>query len=98
MKTEIVKGLFVLDKDIYDSEAMYKSHKGAIDDIIDWGNKLNLFVGFGSLSDHSYGCQYEMHGLTKTYLKGLVSELKTMLKSEFPNFKESFQMFGQKVS
>ena len=37
MKTEVVKGLFILDKDIYDTKAMYESHKKTIDNIIDWG-------------------------------------------------------------
>lgn len=97
METEVVKGLFILDKDIYDTEAMYESHKKTIDNIIDWGNKLDLCICFGGMNDHSYGCQYEMRGLTKSYLKGLVAELKVMLKPEFPNFKESFQMFGEMI-
>ena len=37
MKTEVVKGLFILGKDIYDTKAMYESHKKTIDNIIDWG-------------------------------------------------------------
>lgn len=98
MKVQIVKGLLILDKDIYDLDAMYKSHKNVIDSVIDWANKLNLDICFGGLDDHTYGCQYVFDGETKLYIKGLVAELKSMLKSEFPSLKENYQMFGERIS
>ena len=71
---------------------IHNEHKKVIDEVIDWCNKLDLCIVFGGTADNKYICEYAFSGLTKAYLKGLVAELKAMLKSDFPQIKEHHQV------
>ena len=87
-KKQFVRGSWLLEKNVADSNAYCKTHKAAIDSIIAWANTLNIYVGFG-LS--------EVFGDTKAMCKGVSSELKAKLKPEWKGFSLGYQTFGFKL-
>ena len=106
MNKYIIKGLLILEsnpnnpkddesRDIYTSN-VYQNHKDTIDKLIEWANRTNAALLFGGTEDNYYVCEYAFDGLTKPYLKGLVSELKAMLKPDFPQIKENHQVMFER--
>lgn len=88
------KGSYVLAENVADTHGYYDEHKGAIDKIVAWGNEVNVYVGFGTSSDHTYLCEYEITGETKTKRRSLVAELKAMLKQEWKRMRLGHQQDG----
>lgn len=96
VKKQFVRGSWLLEKDVIDDSTYYKQHKSAIDSIIAWANSLNIYTGFGVSSDKTFLCEYEVFSDTKAMCKGIASELKAKLKSEWKGVSLGFQTFGYK--
>ncbi|NBH77000.1 hypothetical protein D3Z52_02140 [Clostridiaceae bacterium] len=93
-KKQFVRGSWLLEKNVADSNAYCKTHKAAIDSIIAWANTLNIYVGFGLSEDKTFLCEYEVFGDTKAMCKGVASELKAKLKPEWKGVSLGYQTFG----
>lgn len=89
-----VRGSFTLESNVIDLQAYYEQHKSKLDEIVAWANTLNIYVGFGTSEDHTYLCEYEVYERTAQMCKGVVAELKTMLKSEWKNVQLGYQVEG----
>lgn len=95
MKKYIVQGNFIIKEETVDD--YYEKNKNNIDNIVEWANELNLFLNFGYTDKNDFICQYEFTGDTKSYIKGLASELKFMLKSISKDTKLGMQIFRERI-
>ena len=95
MTTQIIKGVYILDRDIYDLDAVIKTHKSGLQEIGEWMLKNDVSFAFGCTPDHYFVCEYKCGGETRAFVKGMSAEIKAMLKKEFPSIKESYQMCGE---
>ena len=84
----------MLKKDVADSNAYCETHRTTIDSIIAWADTLNIYVGFGLSEDKTFLCEYEVFSDTKAMCKGVASELKAKLKSEWKGVSLGYQTFG----
>ena len=97
-KRKFVQGSFVLATNITDLDAYYLEHKTAIDSIVEWADKVGMYVGFGISSDNTYLCEYDTTQHTKSMCTGLANELKAMLKAEWKSsVKLGFQAHGERI-
>ena len=95
---KFVRGSYILATNITDLDAYYHKHKTAIDSIIEWADKVGMYVGFGTSSDNTYLCEYDTTQLTKSMCTGLVNELKARLKAEWKSsVKLGFQAHGERI-
>ena len=93
---KFIKGAFVLDEKIESKEEYTKSKKDVMQEIVAWADfELGVELGFGYTDDKQLVCQYRIEGHTQKVCQGLLSELKRMLKKNFPRMKETLQMKGE---
>lgn len=95
-KKQFVRGSWLLEKNVADSNSYCQDHKSVIDSVIAWANTLNIYVGFGLSEDKTFLCEYEVFSDTKAMCKGIASELKAKLKPEWKNVSLGYQTFGYK--
>lgn len=96
-KEKFVRGSFVLDENVEDTDTYYEEHKAKIDSIIEWANRMGIYVGFGISESRNYLCEYEVTGQTTRMCKGVASELKALLKPEWKKVRMSYQVEGHKI-
>lgn len=96
MKKQYVRGSWLLKENVTDDSAYYEQHKSAIDNIIAWADSLRIYVGFGVSGDKTFLCEYEVFSDTKAMCKGVASELKAKLKTEWKDVTLGYQTFGYK--
>ena len=95
---KFVRGSFALATNITDLDAYYLEHKTAIESIVEWADKVGMYVGFGTSSDNTYLCEYDTTQLTKSMCTGLVNELKARLKAEWKSsVKLRYQAYGDSL-
>lgn len=91
---KFIKGTFELDQDVVNLEEYEEKHKRAIEEIIDWANDFNVGINMGTSDDNTYLIEYKIVGKTASFCKGLLSELKSMLKDEWKKTKSLWQGSG----
>jgi len=91
---KFIQGAFELDRYVEDIEAYEDKHRKAIDDIIDWGNNFKLYINIGTTDMNKFVVEYKIVGQTTSFCKGLLSELKAMLKDEWKNMQLLWQGSG----
>lgn len=91
---KFIKGTFELDKDVINLEEYEDKHKTALEEIIDWANSLDVDVLFGTSDDNAYLIEYKIVGKTASLCKGLLSELRSMLKDEWKKTQSVWQASG----
>ena len=89
-----IEGTFELDHDVIDLISYEDAHEKALKQIIEWGDDEGIVIVFGTSDDNTYLCQYQTICNTSAMCKGLVAELKHMLKSEFKKTKSILQYSG----
>lgn len=92
-----MRGSWLLEEHIEDANAYYELHKAKIDEIIDWANRLDIYVGFGKSEDDTFLCEYEVTGQTSRMCKGVAAELKALLKTEWKSVSLGYQVEGHKI-
>ena len=93
---KFIKGAFVLDEKIESEEEYTKNKKDVMQEIVAWADfELGVELGFGYTDDKQVVCQYRIESHTQKACHGLLSELKRMLKKNFPRMKETLQMKGE---
>ncbi len=95
-KEKFVRGSWLLEECVEDASAYYEQHKAKVDEVIDWANCLNIYVGFGTSEDGTYLCEYDVTGQTTQMCKGIAAELKALLKAEWKNVRLGYQVQGFK--
>lgn len=94
---KFVRGTFIIEKNVVDLNAYYLKHQRAIDSIVKWADQVGMYVGFGTSSDNTYLCEYEVTQLKKSACTGLANELKAMLKAEWKSAVQlGFQSYGDR--
>ena len=91
---KFIKGTFELDTDVINLEEYEEKHRNAIEEIIAWANTFNAVINMGTADDNSYLIEYKIVGNTASFCKGLLSELKSMLKAEWKKTNSLFQASG----
>ena len=91
---KFIKGTFELDKDVINLEEYENKHTIAIEEIIDWANSYNIAINMGTSDDNTYLLEYKIIGKTASLCKGLLSELRSMLKDEWKKTKSVWQASG----
>ena len=91
---KFIKGTFELDKDVINLEEYEDKHNIAIEEIIDWANSYNVAINMGTSDDNTYLLEYKIVGKTASLCKGLLSELRSMLKDEWKKTKSVWQASG----
>ena len=81
---KFIKGAIELDKNVTDLTAYEEPKKNKLDEIVEWCNKYNVYIIFGTSDDNTYLCEYKVVANTKAMCKGVVKELKEILKGMFP--------------
>lgn len=91
---KFIQGTFELDQDVINLKEYEEKHKMVITKIIDWANKYDVDINMGISLDNSYLIEYKIVGNTLSFCKGLLSELKSMLKNEWKQMKSLWQGNG----
>lgn len=91
---KFIKGTFELDKDVINLEEYENKHTIAIEEIIDWANSYNVAINMGTSDDNTYLLEYKIVGKTASLCKGLLSELRSMLKDEWKKAQSVWQASG----
>ena len=89
-----IKGIFELDKNVTDLVAYEEKKKVQLLNIVDWCNRFEVEINLGTADDNTYLCEYKIVANTKAMCKGLLKELKQMLKDCFPYVETLLQMEG----
>lgn len=91
---KFIRGTWELDENVTDLVAYEEQHVKAIEQLIEWANSLGVYLNMGISEDNYYLCEYVIRGNTASYCKGICSELKHMLKAEFPKVELVYQGSG----
>ena len=91
---KFIKGTFELDKDVINLEEYENKHTIAIEEIIDWANSYNIAINMGTSDDNTYLLEYKIVGKTASSCKGLLSELRSLLKDEWKKAQSVWQASG----
>lgn len=91
---KFIQGTFELDQNVIDLEGYEEKHKRAIEEIIDWANSFDVGINMGTADDNTYLIEYKIVGNTASFCKGMLSELRSMLKDEWKKAKSLWQGSG----
>lgn len=91
---KFIKGTFELDQNVTDLVEYEKKHETMLNKLVEWATRLNIAINIGTSEDNTYLCEFKIVGATASYCRGLCSELKQMLKAEFPKTKSIWQGSG----
>lgn len=91
---KFIKGTFELDQNVVNLEEYEEKHKRAIEEIIDWANSFDVGINIGTSDDNTYLIEYKIVGKTASFCKGLLSELRQILKEHWPKPKSLWQGSG----
>lgn len=91
---KFIKGTFELDQNVTDLVEYEKKHETMLNNLVEWATRLNIAINIGTSEDNTYLCEFKIVGATASYCRGLCSELKQMLKAEFPKIKSIWQGSG----
>lgn len=91
---KFIKGTFELDQDVVNLEEYEAKHKRAIDEIFDWANSFDVSINMGTSDDNTYLIEYKIIGNTASFCKGILAELKVILKDEWKKTKSLWQGSG----
>lgn len=91
---KFIKGTFELNQNITDLDEYEKQHETMLNNLIEWAKRFNVSINIGTSDDNTYLCEYKIVGNTASYCKGLCSELRQMLKAEYPKTKSIWQGSG----
>ena len=84
---KFIKGTFELDQNVTNLVEYEKKHETMLNNLVEWATRLNIAINIGTSEDNTYLCEFKIVGATASYCRGLCSELKQMLKAEFPKTK-----------
>lgn len=91
---KFIKGTFELDQNVIDLVEYENQRKNAIEELIDWADSFDVAINMGTADDNSYLCEYKIVGKTASFCKGLLSELRQILKEYWPKTKSLWQGSG----
>ena len=91
---KFIKGTFELDTNVTDLIKYEKKHDTMLNQLIEWADSLGVALNIGTSEDNTYLCEYKIVGNTASYCKSLCSELRQILKNEFPKTKSLWQGSG----
>ena len=91
---KFIQGSFEIDKNVTDTDLFVKKNKSYIDNLFAWADKFGVEMTLGTSDDNTCLCEYKIVGNTVSMCKGILSELKSMLKTEFPKTKSLWQGSG----
>ena len=91
---KFIRGTFELDQNVVDLIGYEEKHMDAIKEIIDWANKYDVEIKMGTSEDDSYLIEYKIIGSTRAFCKGLLSELKLLLKKEWKKAESLMEASG----
>jgi len=94
MKKKFVKGTFELDVGVTDLSEYEEKHRQIITRLLKWAEFFDVAIILRTSNDNHYLCEYMITGETAKYCLSLYSELKQMLKSDFPKFETLWQGSG----
>ena len=94
---KFIRGTLQLEEYIEDTDAYTEKHRKFLEDVVAWGDRMEVQITIGASNDNAYLCEYVIIGKTSQYCKGLFSELKEMLKPVFPKVKSILQYSGNKI-
>lgn len=81
------KGYYIIGEHIYDVKAFVNNHKKTIDEVMEWGNKEDVFVEFGCLKNGQAYCRYHLGRENQYEVAALEGALDHLLKSEFASMR-----------
>lgn len=91
---KFIKGTFELDHNVTDLAEYEKKHGTMLGELIGWTERFGIAIYLGTSEDNTYLCEYKITGETASCCKSLCSELRQMLKAEFPKTKSLWQGSG----
>lgn len=92
-----IRGTFELEQNVTDLDEFEKQHKTMMTNLPEWLERHDVKFVMGTSDDNTYLCEYTIVGATASYCKGLCSELKQLLKTEFPKIKLLYQESGNLI-
>ncbi|MBQ6863255.1 MAG: hypothetical protein IJO14_03335 [Clostridia bacterium] len=91
---KFIKGAFEIQQNVANVDAFAEQHQSAFDQWVAWADKVDVGISLGTSDDNTFLCEYHVVGQTVAYCKGLVAELKQMIKTEFPKMSSLWQGSG----
>lgn len=91
---KFIKGTFELDKNVTDLVAYEEIHKRAIEELFDWSSSYDVVINMGTSDDNTYLIEYKIVARTASMCKGILSEMKQILKDEWKKTKMVWQGSG----
>lgn len=94
MAKKFKKGAFVLKEGVTDLVAFEKPIEAQLKEIIAWAERNRVELAFGTTENNTYICEYKVVANTNQLCRGLVAELKAMVKKLFPKLSLSHEFSG----
>lgn len=91
---KFIKGTFELERNVVNLKEYEEKHKHAIMEIFDWAASFDIAIRVGTSNDNTYLLEYKIVGNTASLCKGLLSELKSMIKDEWKKATSLWQGSG----
>ena len=92
-----IKGTFELDKDVTDLEAYEEKNKRRTQAVQTFCDALDIAFVMGTADDNTYLIEYKIVGNTKSYCRGVLREMKDLLKRYFPYVKSLWEASGDQL-
>ena len=80
---KFIRGAFELETGVDDLVAYENKHERAIKEIIEFADDFGIAINMGTTEDNEYLIEYKIVATTMQMCKGLLSDLKDMLKAEW---------------
>lgn len=94
MRRRVIEGTFELDKNVSDLIKYEEEREEFLKEILEWGNRNEIGIAFGTSQDDTYMCEFSVVCNTSAMCKGYVAELKNKLKKMFPKARIVMQFNG----
>ena len=94
---KFIKGTIELDKNITDLEAYEKTKEHYLKAIRAFCDKYDIEFIMGTSDDNYYLIEYKIIANTKSLCKGILSEMKDLLKRYFPYAKSLWEASGDQL-
>ena len=94
---KFIKGTIELDENVTDLEGYEKKKDYILKAIRSFCDKNDIKYVMGTSDDNYYLIEYKIVANTKSFCKGILSELKALLKRYFPYVKSLWEASGDQL-
>ena len=94
MAKKYIEATYKLAENVTNLEEFEQQRESYLNKLVKWATDNNMFILFGNSDDNTYLCECRAIARTNQMCKGYITELKEMLKAEFPKVKIIYEESG----